>query len=312
MRIKYNILKRMIIISGMFLLVGCNKNNIDSNDYGNNQNVNNEVNEDSIEQENDDLAKEDKTSLINPEGTTLITRINVPNGYERTQLQDGSFAHFVRNYPMKEDGSKVLLYNGEEKWSQDAHVAVFDLPIENYDLQQCADSIMRMYAEYYWNTKQYDKIAFHFVSGFDAKFSKWRQGYNIAVLGSNVSWRRDSSCNESYESFKKYMKMVFNYASTLSMDKESRVIDATDIQIGDVFLKGGSPGHVVMVVDVCQNADGKKAFLLAQGFMPAQQFHILKNENSNDGIWYYEEDITYPFRTPEYTFDEGSLRRLEY
>ena len=293
------------------LLVGCNDDRFSS--VGNNNQISdNRQFEDEESNEDTSLAEEVKDSLINVRGTTLETRIKEPKGYERIVAQEGSFSQFVRNYSMKEDGSKVLLYNGEEKWNQNAHVAVFDLPIENYDLQQCADSIMRMYAEYYWNTKQYDKISFHFVSGFEAKFSKWRQGNNIAVAGNTVSWRADSGCNESYESFKKYMKMVFNYASTLSMDKESSAIDVSDIQIGDVFLKGGSPGHVVMVVDVCKNAQGKKAFLLAQGFMPAQQFHVLKNENSEDGIWYYEQDVSYPFRTPEYSFDEGSLRRLKY
>ena len=47
-----------------------------------------------------------------------------------------------------------------------AQIAVFKLPIENENLQQCADSVMRVYAEYYWNTKQYDKIQFHLSDGF--------------------------------------------------------------------------------------------------------------------------------------------------
>jgi hypothetical protein len=28
--------------------------------------------------------------------------------------------------------------------------------------------------------------------------------------------------------------------------------------------------------------------------------------------WYYEDEISYPFQTPEYTFEEGSLKRLKY
>ena len=107
------------------------------------------------------------------------------------------------------------------------------------------------------------------------------------------------------------MRMVFAYSSTLSMNKEAKAIDIKDIQIGDIFIKAGSPGHVVMVVDVCENAEGKKAFLLAQGFMPAQQFHILKNQRHEDP-WYYEEEVSYPFYTISYTFEEGSLKRLMY
>ena len=75
-------------------------------------------------------------------------------------------------------------------------------------------------------------------------------------------------------------------------------------------MQGGSPGHVVMIVDVCVNEEGKKAFLLAQGYMPAQEFHVLKNDLHEEDPWYYEEEITYPLSTPEYTFQEGSLKTL--
>ena len=249
-------------------------------------------------------------SYINEEGTTLLSRINVPEGYSRVEVKNDSFADYVRNYPLKESGSPLLLYNGEKKGNQSAHVAIFDLPIENADLQQCADSIMRMYAEYYYQRKEYNKISFHFVDGFEAKFSKWVEGYRISVEG-KTKWVKSTSYDDSYTSFKKFMRMVFAYASTLSMAKESKAIDMSNLQIGDVFIQGGSPGHVVMVVDVCVNESGKKAFLLAQGFMPAQEFHIIKNPRHDDP-WYYEDEVTYPFRTIGYTFKEGSLKRLEY
>ena len=67
-----------------------------------------------------------------------------------------------------------------------------------------------------------------------------------------------------------------------------------------------------MVVDVCENEAGKKAFLLAQGYMPAQEFHLLKNPLHDTDPWYYEEEIEYPLQTPGYVFEEGSLKRLKY
>ena len=79
-----------------------------------------------------------------------------------------------------------------------------------------------------------------------------------------------------------------------------------------MFLKGGSPGHVVLVADVCENEEGQKAFLLAQRYMPAQEFHLLKNPLHDEDPWYYEREVEYPFVTPEYTFHEGSLKRLNY
>ena len=96
------------------------------------------------------------------------------------------------------------------------------------------------------------------------------------------------------------------------MEKESRPVDISEIQVGDIFIKGGSLGHVVMVADICENEAGEKAFLLAQGFMPAQSFHIIKNPTHSEDPWYYEGEIKYPLRTQNYTFDEGSLKRLDY
>lgn len=250
--------------------------------------------------------------LIDPAGTTLEERILTPEGYTRTTEASGSLAVFLRGYTLKEDGSPVLLYDGSEKGNQLAHQAVFTLPIENVDLQQCADSVMRVYAEYLYHSGQADKIAFHFTNGFLAQWSKWREGYRIQVDGNDVSYVSSTGYDDSYECFQKYLRMVFAYAGTLSMTEESREIPLSDLRVGDVFLKGGSPGHVVMVVDTCVNENGEKAFLLAQGYMPAQEFHVLKNPRHGDDPWYYEEEVTYPFTTAQYTFPEGSLRRPEY
>lgn len=259
------------------------------------------------------LFIEEEASLINPEGMTVESRIETPEGYTRTDTTDDeNFTNFVRNYPVKADGSSVLLYSGSEKRNQSAHVAVLELPIENEDLQQCADSIMRIYAEYYYATGQYDKIKFHFVNGFLAEYSKWREGYRISFSGNDAYWTQSADFDDSYACFQKFMRIVFSYAGTLSMENESEPISLEEAQVGDVFLKGGSPGHVVMILDVCVNEQGERAFLLAQGYMPAQEFHILKNELHENDPWYYESEITYPLQTPEYTFSEGSLKRLNY
>lgn len=250
--------------------------------------------------------------LIVSDGMTLESRIKAPEGYARREADKDSLCAFLREYPLKEDGSPVLLYNGKKKRNQAAHQAVFALPIEEEDLQQCADSIMRVYAEYFRETGQEEKIGFHFVSGFYAEYSKWREGYRIKVDGNDVSWEKSAGYDDSYESFQKYLRVVFSYAGTLSMEGESEEILSADIACGDVFLKGGSPGHVVLVADVCENEEGQKAFLLAQGFMPAQEFHLLKNPLHDGDPWYYEKETKGAFATPEYKFPEGSLKRLSY
>jgi len=249
---------------------------------------------------------------LDAQGMTLESRINVPEGYERKLAEEGSLTEFLRTYSLKEHDSPVLLYDGSEKWSQAAHVAVFTLPIEERDLQQCADSIMRVYAEYYWSAQKYEKIRFHFTNGFLAEYGKWREGYRISVEGNQVSWVKSANYDDSYETFVKFMRMVFTYAGTLSMEQEAKTISVEEARVGDVILKGGSPGHVVMIVDMCENEEGEKAFLLAQGYMPAQEFHVLKNPAHEENPWYYEEELAGSIRTPEYGFGEGCLKRLEY
>ena len=253
---------------------------------------------------------EETYQLINPDGKTLETRINPPEGFSRTDEKTGSLGDFLRNYEMQPDGSPVLLYNGHESWNQNAHIAVFKLPIENVNLQQCADSIMRVYSEYYRSKGEDDRIAFHFTNGFLASYSKWKQGYRIAVNGNNVSWVKSAEPDDSDETFIKYLHTVFNYAGTASMATECRKIKLDDIRIGDVFLRAGSPGHVLMVVDTAQNSDGKTAFLLAQGYMPAQEFHVLKNHG--DDPWYYEDDVDYSEQKKEYSIGSEILERPEY
>ena len=256
------------------------------------------------------METEQVEKLLCADGRTLETRILPPDGYMRTEAKEDELIEFLRNYPVKTDGSPVYLYDGSEKGNQSAHVAVFELPIENRDLQQCADSVMRVYAEYYWNTRQYERIKFHFTNGFLADYISWRDGFRIFVDGNDVTWKKTADYDDSYENFVSYLHMVFSYAGTLSMEQESEQIDVSELQAGDIILKGGSPGHVVMIVDVCENVQGEKAFLFAQGYMPAQEFHVLKNPLHEENPWYYESEMDETIVTPEYVFAEGSIRRL--
>ena len=108
--------------------------------------------------------------------------------------------------------------------------------------------------------------------------------------------------------------MVFTYAGTASLSKELLTIPYTSLQPGDVFIKGGSPGHAVIVVDVAIHPKTKKkVFLLAQSYMPAQQIHILVNPaNHSLSPWYEltETDSGYLY-TPEWTFEKKELKRFK-
>ena len=251
-------------------------------------------------------------SIIDPMGDTLETRINVPEGFTRTEEEVQSLGTFLRSFELEPDGSPVLLYNGEEKADQSAHAAVFKLKIGKEDLQQCADSVMRMYAEYFWKTGEKDRISFSLDDSFKADYSKWRQGYRISETENSYEWVNSEDYDDSRKSFNSFMRLVFAYSGTYNLKTDSKRIGLKKLRIGDIFLHAGSPGHVVMVVDTAESADGRKAFLLAQGYMPAQQFQLLKNPMHEGDPWYYLDEMVFPFITPEYTFEKKCLMRPQY
>ena len=148
-------------------------------------------NVDSGKTENDKNGKIDAKALyydfINEEGETLATRINTPKGFTRTEASEGSLTEFIRNYHMEADGTPVHLYNGGEKKSKN-HVAVFSMKLGNRDLQQCADSVIRMYAEYMRSACRDNEIVFHFTNGFKCDWNSYKAGRRVTVSGNNVSW----------------------------------------------------------------------------------------------------------------------------
>lgn len=246
---------------------------------------------------------------VNPEGDTVETRILVPNGFVRKEARSDSFAAFLRKEKLEPDGSPVLLYDGTPKGNQNVHVAVFSIDVGTKDRQQCADAALRLRAEFLFAQEQYDKISFHLTNGFLFPYAKYRDGYRLKVDGNDTSLVKSAQKDTSYAVFRKYCDLLFAYAGTISVSKECTPIEEQDLAIGDVFVYGGSPGHCVIVVDVCQNVAGEKAFLLAQSYMPAQQIHILKNP-AREEPWYYASELSYPFETPQWTFEQGSLKRF--
>ena len=63
-----------------------------------------------------------------------------------------------------------------------------------------------------------------------------------------------------------------------------------------------------MVVDIIENKNGKKKYLLAQSYMPAQNFQILKNPNS-ESPWYDLNGEGLNIYTPEWSFNTSQLMR---
>ena len=241
----------------------------------------------------------------------IENRIPVPSDFKRIEVVKNSFADWLRHLPLKEGKPNVLLYNGQPKSNQSVHVAVVDIDVGTTDLQQCADAVMRMRAEYLYSKKDYQNLHFNFTSGDNVGFVKWSEGYRTVIKNNKVSWVKNSNKDDSYKTFKSYCNMIFNYAGTSSLSKElKKVDDLKKMQIGDVFIVGGFPGHAVLVVDMCENkTTGEKLFLIQQSYMPAQEIHVLKNfTNSKISPW-YSINFSDELKTPEWTFQKNQLMR---
>ena len=175
-----------------------------------------------------------------------------------------------------------------------------------------------MRAEWLYKNNRYDEIAFHFTNGWLCDYKRWAEGERVSVNGNKTSWYKATAPDYSYKTFRKYLNMVFMYAGTLSLSKELHSVPIHDIQIGDVFIKGGSPGHAIIVLDVadCTYYKGEKCFIVAESYMPAQDIHIIINvTNYRESVspWYLMYDIyrtgdEYDFAT--YTFNSRDLKRF--
>lgn len=262
----------------------------------------------------DDLATKSSpapNNRIETMGRTIQSRFVVPKNFERFASAKNSFAHYLQNLPLKPVDTKVRYYNGELKSNQSLHAAVLDIDVEKRDLQQCADAVMRLRAEHLLEQKDYENIHFNYTNGFKADYNKWRQGYRIKVNGNNVSWTKTAQSSDDYKSFRKYMTQVFSYAGTLSLEKELNSVSIEDMEIGDVFIQGGSPGHAVIVVDMAKHkTTNEKLFLLAQSYMPAQDIHVLKNLENSDWSPWYSSNFGEILQTPEWTFKATDLKRF--
>ena len=59
--------------------------------------------------------------------------------------------------------------------------------------------------------------------------------------------------------FDKYLQNVFGWCGSASLEMQLKpVTDFGSINSGDVLVKGGYPGHAMIVVDVAVNDKGKK------------------------------------------------------
>ena len=253
-----------------------------------------------------------KPLIINESKATIRTRFAPPTGFFWVKEQPGSFSEFLVNFPLHPPNFPVRDFRGILIQKQFNHAAILRIDVGEKDLQQCADAWIRLYAEYLWLNQRFDEIQFQLTSGQLFSWNDYKKGVRTKEVGQRVSFSNTGKPDDSYENFQKYLEVIFRYAGTISLDRESvSILINEDIKTGDFLIKPGSPGHSVIVVGVAKNYSGKKRYLLAESFMPAQDIHILVNHKNPAISPWYELDVKAPRTiTAKYIFDPTSIKRF--
>jgi hypothetical protein len=244
---------------------------------------------------------------------SLLQRVAPPAGCRRVAVAANSWGAWLRGLPLRPAGTLARLYNGQLKNNQAVVAAVVDIDPGTKDLQQCADAVIRLRAEYLFSQNP-NKIHFHLTTGYDAWFSDYVAGTTFQVRGEEVRPIPKPAEAPTHAALGRYLLPIFGYAGTLSLSREVQPIVLADVQPGDVLIHGGSPGHAVLVADVAENPrSGQRYILLMQSYMPAQNIHLLRNVSHPAlGAWFAVPGLAETeFDTPEWTFGRAELGRLD-
>lgn len=202
-----------------------------------------------------------------------------------TRVTSDAFGAWLRTLPLAPAGTPVTSYAGDVIDMPAARVV--DLPLVPGDLQQCADSLLRLRAT--WERESGGAPAFHYTSGFVSRWSDWAAGARPRVRGNTVTLQKGAAkADSSGAAFSAWLTDLFMYAGTRSLPMDSTADTHPDP--GDLLDAPGSPGHAVLLLDVATRGT-QTWVLVGQGYMPAMSFHVVAGP---DAGWYPVSGDTLP------------------
>jgi hypothetical protein len=243
----------------------------------------------------------------------LDARFASPQGFDRVEVEAGSFGAFLRGLPVRPADAPVVDFRGRRLYD-DGHdpsiAAVVDLDIGTADLQQCSDSVERLNAE--WHYARGDRgMKFTAAAGPSLGYPAYLAGERtVADQGKLHLAKVAARSADNHKVFRSYLDEVFAWADTTSLARDSQPVALLQAMPGDFFvMTEGRKGHAVLVLDVALDRQGRTALLLGQGYMPAQSFHVLRVNAAT--AWFIVEpnatQVATPFWKP---FPIETLRRL--
>lgn len=240
-----------------------------------------------------------ETKLIDSQSSKIIADTS-------KKYDVNSWQYFLQHLPVVDN--PIVDYRGRQIDYQQKHVGIIPYDVGTSDLQQCADALMRLRAEYLFQQKRFNEIGFHFVSGDYYTWDDYCRGLRPVAKGNGVKFISVASSEKDHESLRKYLDIVYNYASTISLSKELKT--ASDFEVGTVIIYAGSPGHCFIIIDEALNKSGEKVFKLAEGYTPAQSIYVLRNLKE-EGISPWHKLKKGVIETASYRFDSYKLGKFE-
>jgi hypothetical protein len=196
----------------------------------------------------------------------------VDPGFVLSVHTPGTWTYFLRQLPVK--AAPVLDYRGKPVAHQSKAAGILPYDVGTRDLQQCADALMRLRAEYLFAQGRHEEIAFRFVSGEWFRYKDYIKGRR--PRNSSVRAGGAAPLPVTHATLRAYLDIVYTYSSTLSLHRD--LLPASGFAIGTVIITPRSPGHCTMIVDEMVNPKGEKRYKLVESFMPAQSIYVLRNE----------------------------------
>lgn len=225
---------------------------------------------------------------------TITERFSPPSGYKR--LSAKGFGHYLQTYPLMPKGTEVTDYKNRPVWHTSA-AAVLDLDIGHKNLQQCADTIIRLYADYTRQQGAEKSLSFKFTSGQIYRYQDFLDGLTPKPSGNTVIFSQKPPRENTDKNYRRYLDYIFTYVGTASLARDLKKIPVSQAKVGDLFINPGFPGHATVIADMVINTKGDKKIMMIQGFMPAQSAHIVKSLTGD--VWF---DLGGPLTSQLFTF----------
>jgi hypothetical protein len=240
----------------------------------------------------------------------LSARFAAPEGYARVPLPAGSFGAWLRDLPIRVDRETVRAFDG--RTLERPAAAIVALDVSPRDLQQCADTALRLHAEWLWAHGRATAAAYHFTSGDRSAYADWLKGERFERNGVGVRRVAGAPRPAGRATYRAWLERVFGYAGSRSLARDTTAVGLeAPLTPGDLFVAPGSPGHVVVLLDVAESPAGRRVALVGQGFMPAEDLHVLRAPNAMDGVWFPLPDAGGTLDTPSWApFPRETARRF--